>query len=383
MINRLLPRIGRLGAATLFAGAVLGAGTLGVYAAPPGPPTVTGVSPSSGSTAGGFTVDITGTEFKSVQSVAFGDLPATVLSTSPTLITATVPNASAECTTGSCADNVTVTTKQGGTSATNPSDVFTYVAPSSPPPPPPTCNTPTGRVVSGTGTMPAYSQPAGSTWVLRPGAANDIATGGGQTYVVGSNAVAGGFGVYHWTGSGWAPLPGGLVNIAVDSSGTPWGINSFQQIYHWTRTGWALVPGSAYELAAGPNGAVYALGTTATGGGCQIFSWNGGGWTWHPGGAIRIAVGTSDNPWVVNNNNSIYAWTGGAWELMSGSANNIAATAASVWVLGTDPVAGGWGIHYFTGSGWGTVAGDGVTIAVGSNKLPWVTNENLNIYQRV
>lgn len=381
MIHRFVPRTARLGAATLVAGALAGAGSIGAYAAQP-PPAITSVTPNTGSTAGGFTADIHGTHLQATQSVTFDGVAAGVSSSSQSVVVVTVPNDSANCTSGSCVVNVVVTTNFGNSGTTG-NGAFTYVAPITPPPPPPNCNTMTATVTSGTGTMPAYSQPAGSAWNLLPGSANDIASGGGQTYVVGSNQVSGGFGVYHRTSTGWAALPGGLDDIAVDNTGTPWGVNSSQQIFHWTSTGWARVPGSAYDIAAGPNGHVYVLGTTASGGGCQIFSWNGTGWTWHPGGGVRIALGTNDNPWVVNNQHSIYAWTGSAWERMAGSANNIAATTGSVWVLGTDAVAGGWGIHYFIGSGWSTVSGDGVSIAVGSNKLPWVTNEDLAIYQRV
>ncbi len=97
------------------------------FTAPPAP-TVTGVSPDSGSTAGGTPVTITGTAFTDASAVTFGATPATTFTvTSATSIAATAPA-------GSGTVDVTVT-GPAGTSTTSANDHFTYVA--APPPPPP------------------------------------------------------------------------------------------------------------------------------------------------------------------------------------------------------------------------------------------------------
>ncbi len=84
-------------------------------------PTVTGVSPDSGSDAGGTFVTITGTNFTGATVVDFGTSPATNITVvSGTSITADSPA-------GSGVVDVTVTTP-GGTSATSTADEFTYVA---------------------------------------------------------------------------------------------------------------------------------------------------------------------------------------------------------------------------------------------------------------
>ena len=76
---------------------------------------------------------------------------------------------------------------------------------------------------------PASSSPAFS---IRPGTARDIAVGAnGAVWAVGTNPVAGGFGIYEWTGDGWLGVPGGAVTIAVAQNGSPWVINSAQHIY--------------------------------------------------------------------------------------------------------------------------------------------------------
>lgn len=87
-----------------------------------GTPTVSAVSPTSGSTADGFNVVITGTVFcNGAVSVHFGaTLSPSVIVNSNTQITATAPVHAVGLV------DVTVTTA-GGTSATNAGDQFTYV----------------------------------------------------------------------------------------------------------------------------------------------------------------------------------------------------------------------------------------------------------------
>ncbi len=85
-------------------------------------PTVTGLAPAAGPTAGGTTVTLTGTDFTGATAVAFGTVPAASFTVvDDTTITATAPAAS---TVG--AVDVTVTTP-GGTSTTGPADRYAYV----------------------------------------------------------------------------------------------------------------------------------------------------------------------------------------------------------------------------------------------------------------
>jgi hypothetical protein len=86
-------------------------------------PTVSGVSPSSGSTLGGDTVTITGTNFSGLVAVSFGGTPAAALTVnSSTQITATAPAQYAGVV------DITVTTANGN-SGTSSADQFTFVAP--------------------------------------------------------------------------------------------------------------------------------------------------------------------------------------------------------------------------------------------------------------
>lgn len=418
-------------AALSFGAAVAGLALTGsvVEAAPPAPPTVTGVNPTNGPTTGGTTVSISGTSFKGVSQVDFGPAnPATIVSTTPTNVVVTSPA-------GSGTVDVTVTTVRG-TSATSAADHFTYnnppattvdsVTPSSGPTAggtpvvfagsnfDPTCAASFGGVAASTttyvsstevdattpgffppGAVPAelscssgsdaktftYSEATGSGWSLLSGSAKDVASGGESTFVLGTNAVAGGWGVWEQTGSTWSSFPGGLVDIAVGPDGNPWGINSAHEIWRYAGGSWNKLPGSAYDIAVGPDGTPFVLGTNAVAGGWGIWTWSGSSWNPFPGGGTRIAVGAGDNPWVVNSENQIWAYSG-SWGQLSGSAVNIAANAYSVWVLGTNSVPGGNGLWYFTGSGWASIPGGGVNLAVPASTLPIVTNSSNQIWQR-
>ena len=84
-------------------------------------PVVTGVSPASGSSAGGDSVTVTGSGFTGATAVTFGSVPAagfTVTSDSELAATSPPPNVSGSV-------DITVTTP-AGTSATTTDDQFTY-----------------------------------------------------------------------------------------------------------------------------------------------------------------------------------------------------------------------------------------------------------------
>ncbi len=86
-------------------------------------PTVTAISPTSGTTLGGTAVTITGTNFSGLVAVGFGGMPASAITVdSSTQITATAPAQ------GPGIVDVTVTTS-AGTSALSSADEFTYPVP--------------------------------------------------------------------------------------------------------------------------------------------------------------------------------------------------------------------------------------------------------------
>jgi hypothetical protein len=85
-------------------------------------PTVTSVSPTSGTTAGGTSVTVAGTNLNGATAVSFGGAAASITANSGSAITARTPAHSAGLV------DVTVTTP-GGTSATSSADQFTFQVP--------------------------------------------------------------------------------------------------------------------------------------------------------------------------------------------------------------------------------------------------------------
>jgi uncharacterized protein YhjY with autotransporter beta-barrel domain len=122
----------------------------------PAAPTVTGISPTSGSTSGGTAVIITGTNFSGATSVNFGGTAASGFTVnSATQITATAPANAAGTV------DVTVTTA-GGTSSTGAADQFTYATP----PAAPVVIAPANGA-STSSVTPSYAGTAGTNLTIR------------------------------------------------------------------------------------------------------------------------------------------------------------------------------------------------------------------------
>lgn len=157
---------------------------------PPPAPTVSAVSPASGSTAGGTMVTVTGTDFTAGVTVDFGSAPATDVTVgSATSVSAVSPAAAAGTV------DVTVTSS-GGTSATSAADRFTYVASAAPPPPTPPADG-SGSSASGTG--------AGSGSGSTPGTPGSV----GVPQAVSVQPADGGA-LVHWSAPS-GPAPAGYM----------------------------------------------------------------------------------------------------------------------------------------------------------------------------
>jgi len=77
----------------------------------------------------------------------------------------------------------------------------------------------------------------GSSWERLPGAAKDIGIGADNSvWVIGTNSVHGGYGIYRWEGKNWRRIDGGAVQISVDKHGVPWVVNADNYIYRKKRS---------------------------------------------------------------------------------------------------------------------------------------------------
>lgn len=141
-----------------------------------------------------------------------------------------------------------------------------------------------------------------------------------------------------------------------------------------TELTWTQQPGAATDIAVGIDGSVWVIGTDPVAGGYGVYFWNGSNWDSAGGGGVRIAVGRDGTPWIVNDAGNIFVLSGGDWQPLPGAAIDIAVDVNTAWVIGTNPVAGGYGIFYWESERqWTGVDGGGVCIAAGGS--PWVVND--------
>ena len=146
-----------------------------------------------------------------------------------------------------------------------------------------------------------------NNWTQLPGAAWDVGVGfEGDLWVIGTNPVGGGYGIYHWVNNNWVNVPGGAVRIAVGPTG-PWVVNSNGNIYEMVGNDWKQQPGCAHDVGVGPDGTVWVTGCDSVGGGNGIYRWNGyNGWDRTSGGATNVSVDLFGNPFVSNSNGNVY-----------------------------------------------------------------------------
>ncbi|MEX2151308.1 MAG: tectonin domain-containing protein [Steroidobacteraceae bacterium] len=222
-------------------------------------------------------------------------------------------------------------------------------------------------------------------WQRTDGAARDVGVGAdGSVWVIGTNAVAGGYGIYRRTNNTWANIPGGAERIAVDPQGNAWVVNSSDKIFRYDGTKWVLLNGSARDIGVGANGTVWVIGAPAEAGGYGIYrsTDKGVNWTKIPGGAVRVSVDPQGNAWVVNSSNKIFRHDGTKWVLLTGAATDVGIGAdGAAWVIGTNAVPGGYGIYRWEGSSWVKKPGGAAQIAAGPHGAVWVVNHSNQIYQ--
>ena len=200
-------------------------------------------------------------------------------------------------------------------------------------------------------TPPASNGPSPSSegWTTLTGAAMDIgANGKGAIWVIGTNSVQGGYGIYQWVNGNWQNVPGSALRVSVDPDGSAWVVNNTGNIFHSSvipsraavptcddarrplqhcapsgpapQVQWTAQSGAATDIAVGANGDVWVIGTDRSGNDYGIYkavfapgTRNVSSWQKVDGGAVRIAVGPDGSPWVVNSNGNVFYRSNGAW----------------------------------------------------------------------
>jgi hypothetical protein len=119
---------------------------------------------------------------------------------------------------------------------------------------------------------------ATQAFVQKPGAAREIGVGkNGSVWVIGTNAVPGGYGIYRWKDAEqtFESIPGGAVAIDVDPDGNAWVINDVGAIYRYDGTTFVQAPGRGHQVSIAWDGAVYVIGHDPEEFGDGIYRWDG------------------------------------------------------------------------------------------------------------
>ncbi len=240
----------------------------------------------------------------------------------------------------------------------------------------------------------------GTSWHQIPGSARDVGIGpdsGCTISVVGTDNLPGGGGVYVWTGTQWiGPIAGGSgARITVSTGGLPRVVTKTNAIFRLLFGGsgalaWQQLAGAGTDIASGADGSLWIIGTNATGGSGGVWEFTGSGWQQPLGGAGgRIAVGPDGQPWIVNASHQIFCHSQTGWLQIPGAAHDVGIGADGVvWVIGTNPVGGGFGIYRWNGTcspagTFDSIPGGGVAISVGTDGLPFIVNSAGSIYERL
>lgn len=95
-----------------------------------------------------------------------------------------------------------------------------------------------------------------------PGKARDIDAKNGVVYVIGSNAVPGGYGLWKLVNAGWVQVPpGGGIRVAVEPAGTPWVIDNAGVVKRLVGANWMPVATEkkAVDLAFDKGGKLWII----------------------------------------------------------------------------------------------------------------------------
>jgi Tectonin domain/Beta/Gamma crystallin len=183
-------------------------------------------------------------------------------------------------------------------------------------------------------------------------------------------AQTGDAGIFRWDGRQWVQHEGSGTRIGVGPDGSPWVVNSRNEIFRWENGSFRRLPGAAKDIGVGAEGSAWIVGTDD-----RVYKWNGSTWIGVSGGGMAISVDRFGSPWVVNAAGEIYHWEGSRFVRRPGGARDIGA-ASDVWLVGTDNA-----IYRLAGTEWSPVGGSGARISAGAPGTAWVVNQGGEIYR--
>ncbi len=238
----------------------------------------------------------------------------------------------------------------------------------------------------------AWGQSVSVSWDKRPGLALHISgSATGSLWVVGvdrQNEM--GFTVHKFNGTNWVRNYNIVPSrrLAVNPLDQLWITDGSGALYFQSGTSPLLMDRKANDVAVGGDGSVWIIGTDQRPGGYGIYKRTDLTWTNINGGAVRIAVEKDGTPWVVNDAGTIFRYNTAQarWEMKSGKARSIHTGAASgaVWMLGAEPMAGGYPIFQWNPAtqGWDAYGSYGAVEMTEVAGTPWIVQSDGSIYSK-
>jgi hypothetical protein len=176
--------------------------------------------------------------------------------------------------------------------------------------------------------------------------------------------------LFQWNGRQWMQVDGWGTRISVAPDGSPWVVNSRNEIHRFVSGSFEKLPGMARDIAVGSDGTAWVIGTDD-----GVYRWTGRAWDRVKGAAgVAISVDRSGAPWVVSASNEIYHWQGEGFILRSGRALDIGA-GTDVWIIGTDKQ-----VYRRGPNAWTPMGGSGDRITAGAEGTAWVVNQSGQIF---
>lgn len=215
------------------------------------------------------------------------------------------------------------------------------------------------------------STAATRVWTPLGATARDVGLGGAEMWTIGANAVSTtGYGVFRWVNG--APVAvlakGGGKRIDVDAGGMAWIVDGLGNVQRFTGTVWAPVYSGAIDVGVGADGTAWIIAGAAETGGYGVYRGSASTpFTKVTGGAVKVDVDQNGNAWIVNSSGQVRRWNGTGWTGAIGvTARDVGIGADdSVFVTATDGA-----IYRWSGTAWVRRDGLGVSLSVDPSGVP-------------
>jgi len=145
-----------------------------------------------------------------------------------------------------------------------------------------------------------------------------------EIYYISLIASANDFVVHEWVGGAGIQLAGTAIKVAVDTSGSPWVVNSYGDVHQMIGSSWSAKGGQATDIIIGDKNTPFVVGKTPTEGGKIIQKWDSVSNSWEtlPGiGGVSLALDSEENPYVVTEDHKVYRQKGLVYSLCPGKFN--------------------------------------------------------------